>query len=123
MAIKCTTVILIIIFLFFNFPPLDDGVVPVVGSSRKRIDGLATSSTAIVKRFISSNDKPLPFIPTTQSRMGPKSNNEMTCSMMMFWSAVDVFLWEGQGLVADIQFSFFSFASRRASGPWQSKPS
>ena len=42
---------------------------PDVGSSMKTMEGLATSSTAMVKRFLCSTDKPvIPGIPTCSSR-------------------------------------------------------
>ncbi|KAL0907284.1 hypothetical protein M5K25_021684 [Dendrobium thyrsiflorum] len=54
---------------------------PDVGSSINIIDGFATSSTAIVSRFLCSVDKPLMFgIPTNSSRIFSSSTVSRTNS-------------------------------------------
>ncbi|MFS7906156.1 hypothetical protein Hanom_Chr01g00055971 [Helianthus anomalus] len=52
---------------------------PEVGSSMKIIEGLATSSTAIVSRFLCSVDKPVtPGSPTIASLMLSSSTSSIT---------------------------------------------
>ncbi|KAJ0852416.1 hypothetical protein HanRHA438_Chr14g0639521 [Helianthus annuus] len=47
---------------------------PVVGSSKKMMDGFATNSTAIVSLFLSSIERPsTPGIPTKASLIGLSS--------------------------------------------------
>ena len=53
---------------------------PVVGSSMKMMEGLATSSTAMVRRLRCSTLSPvLPGMPTSEFRSGVSSTKFITC--------------------------------------------
>jgi len=61
---------------------------PEVGSSMKIIEGLATSSTAIVNRFLCSVDSPVtPGSPTMASLILSSSTNSRTSSMNFYKGA------------------------------------
>ncbi len=54
---------------------------PEVGSSMKTMEGLDTSSTAMVRRFLCSTDRPLtPGIPTRALRKPCMSTRSNTCN-------------------------------------------
>nr|GMD54212.1 premnaspirodiene oxygenase-like [Ipomoea batatas] len=58
---------------------------PDVGSSMKMMDGLATSSTATVNRFLCSVERPsTPGSPTRESLKGFSSTSSITCSMNIY---------------------------------------
>ena len=58
-----------------------EGRVPVVGSSMKMTEGLATSSTAIVRRLRCSTLRPvLPGTPTSDPFSGVSSTSAITCT-------------------------------------------